>query len=56
MAKEKSKTHRHFRSVLAVKKAYLPELLKSQRAEDIQEVIEKTTKVTKHTLRKRVRT
>ena len=55
MAKEKSATDRRFRSVLEVKKAYLPDLLKSQRIEDVQELIEKTTKVTRHTLRKRVK-
>lgn len=55
MAKENSTTDRSFRSVLEIKKAYLPDLLKSQCAEDVQELIEKTTKVTRHTLRKRVR-
>ena len=52
MAKEKPTTDRRFRSVLEVKRAYLPDLLKSQCAEDVQELIEKTAEVTKHTLRK----
>ena len=45
----------HFRSVLEVKKAYFPALLKSQSTENVQELIERTAEVTEHTLRKRVK-
>ena len=41
--------------MLEVKRAYLPDLLKSQCADNVQELIEKTAEVTKNTLRKRVK-
>ena len=55
MAKGKPRKAERFRSVLEVKRAYLPELLKSQSGEDVQELIERTANVTEQALRRRVK-
>ena len=55
MANEKATTDGRFRSMLEVKRAYLPALLKSQSAEDVPELIERTAEITEHTLRKHVK-
>ena len=55
MQRQNSTASKRFRSVLDVKRAYLPSLLKSQSRDDGQEMIERTEEMTKHTLRKCVK-
>ena len=55
MQTEKSTTKNCFRSVLAVKMAYLPSLMKSQSQEHVQESVKRTAKITENTLRKCVK-
>ena len=55
MANEKPTKDRRFRSVMEVRQTYLPALVKSQSAEHMEELVEKTTEVIEHALRRRVK-
>ena len=54
MANEKPTNDRRFRSVMEVRQTYLPELARSQNAEHMEELVNKTSEVIGHALRKPV--